>query len=217
MTTKAITQAALDRQAIEALAIIGGKRTKDEDITFEGTKFVFPEQFRGDLRGLQEFVERYVAAQSESVVVSKTFEYRPMDGAHATYMMLKEYFGYAQSTASQGRFGPEPPAETTIAIGYVNGKLQYATVPWGDMVLPLVGAKLKMRTEQTYDRGELFKLDTICRKVHKEVIDGLYKLIEDYLISNSIYRGHAVDGGDELLRHRPGGSQPVRLQRTGLG
>ena len=29
-----------------------------------------------------------------------------MDGAHATYQMLKEYFGDAQSTATQGRFGP---------------------------------------------------------------------------------------------------------------
>ena len=194
-TTKQVaTQAALDRQAIEALAIIGGKRTKDEDIVFEGTKFVFPEQFRGDLQGLLNFVERYIYAQNEQTVVSKVFDYRPMDGAHATYMMLKEYFGYAQTTASQGRFGPTPPNEITTPIGYVNGKLQHAIIPWGDMVLPLVGATLQMKTENTRDRGMLFQLNTTCRKVHKEVVEGLYSRIEDYLRTNSIYRGHAVDG-----------------------
>ena len=71
----AATQQALDRQAIEALAVIGGKRTKDEDIVFEGTKFVFPEQFRGDLDGLSNFVARYVEAVSPRlVVVTKVFE-----------------------------------------------------------------------------------------------------------------------------------------------
>ena len=190
----AATQQALDRQAIEALAVIGGKRTKDEDIVFEGTKFVFPEQFRGDLDGLSNFVARYVESQSEAVVVTKVFEYRPMDGAHATYQMLKEYFGYAQSTATKGRFGPEPPSEMTIATGYVEGVLQHITVPWGTMILPLVNARLSMDIESTVDRGQLFRLNTRCRKVHKHVIDGLYKLIEDYLTTNSIYRGHAVDG-----------------------
>ena len=201
MPTKAVAarQADLDRRAIEQLAIIGGARTRDEDIVFEGTKFVFPKQFEGDLAGLTDFVERYVRSQSETVIVSKTFDYRPFDGAHATYMMLKEWFGYAQSTAKQGRFGRTPPSEITIDTGFVNGVLQTTTVPWGNMVLPLVGATLEMDVKQTRDRGELFALNTTCRKVHKPIIDGLYKEIARYLETNSIYRGHAVNGNMEYF------------------
>ena len=199
MTTKALTQATLDRQAIEALAIIGGKRTRDEDIVFEGTGFRFPEQFRGDLDGLLMFVGRYVDGQKEVTYVDKVFDYRPFDGAHATYMMLKKFFGYAQTTAKQGRFGPEPPSEITVATGYINGVLQHTTVPWGEMILPLVGARLSMDIENTYDRGKLFKLRTRVRKVDKEVIDGFYDRIEDYLKTNSIYRGHAVNGEMEFF------------------
>ena len=192
-------QAQLDIKALDALATIGGQRTRDEDITFEGTKFVFPEQFRGDLNGLQGFVERYVQSQQEKVIVSKTFDYRPYDGAHATYVMLKEHFGYAQSTVKQGMFGPEPPKEITIPTGFIDGVLQQITVPWGNMVLPIVGATLSMDVTVSRDKGQLFVLNTTCRKVHKPIIDGFYKLIQQYLETDSIYRGHAVNGEMEFF------------------
>ena len=217
-TTKQVaTQQALDRNAIEALAIIGGQRTKDEDITFEGTKFVFPEQFRGDLNGLQDFIDRYINAQSETIVVAKTFDYRPMDGAHATYIKLKEYFGYAQSTAKQGRFGPEPPSEITIAIGYVDGVLQHTTVPWGDMVLPLVGATLKMRTEHSPRPGELFvlahRVSQGAQGDRRRAVQGDRALPPREFDLPRACRQR----WDGVLRHRASRSQPVRLQRTGLG
>jgi hypothetical protein len=199
--TKAVAtrQAQLDMKALEALATIGGARTRDEDILFEGTKFIFPEQFRGDLDGMKGFVDRYVKSQQEMVVVSKTFDYRPYDGAHATYQMLKEHFGYAQSTAKKGLFGPEPPREITIPIGFVNGKLQQVTVPWGNMILPIVGATLMMDISHDRAKGDLFVLNTQCRKVHKPIIDGFYKVVQHYLETNSIYRGHAVNGAMEFF------------------
>lgn len=201
MPTKAAQreQAEIDKRVIEDLAVLGGARTKDDDITFEGTSFVFPEQFRGDLPGIQKFINRYVDAQGEIVIVSKTFDYRPHDGAHATFQMLKKFFGYAQSKAKQGMFGPEPPQELTIPIGFVDGKLQKITVPWGNMVLPLVGAILSMDTFYDPKKGPLFQLNTRCRKVQKEVIDGFYKVVEEYLQEHSIYRGHAVNGEMEYF------------------
>ena len=189
----------IDQQVLRALADLGGKRTKDDDITFEGKAFVFPAQYRGDLPGIQNFINRYINDQMEETYVIKTFEYRPMDGAHATYQMLKKYFGFAQTKAKQGMFGKTPPSEINIAVGYVDGKLQHMSVPWGDMVLPLVGATMSMNVESTHDRGSLFQLHTRVRKVFKEEVEGFYKAVEDYLQEHSIYRGHAVNGEMEFF------------------
>lgn len=200
MPSKAVAQRQnqIDAQVIEQLAILGGKRTKDDDVTFEGKSFIFPEQYRGDLPGMQAFINRYVESQSEITYVMRTFQYRPLDGAHATYQMLKKFFGYAQSTAKKGMFGPTPPTEVSVDIGFVDGKMQHISVPFADMVLPLVGAVLSMGIDHT-PNGELFQLNTRCRKVHKEVIEGFYKAVEDYLEEHSIYRGHAVNGSMEFF------------------
>ena len=121
-----------------------------------------------------------------------------MDGAHATYQMLKKYFGYAQTKAKQGMFGKVPPSEINIAVGYVDGVLQHMNVPWGDMVLPYVGAIMSMGIENT-EHGQLFQLNTRCRKVYKEEVEGFYKAVEQYLMEHSIYRGHAVNGDMEYF------------------
>lgn len=192
----ATTQDKLQQQALAQLAIIGGQLTVEEDIEFNGRKFIFPEQYKGDLNGMQRFVNRYVEAQSEMIMVDKVFNYRPYDGAHAVYHCLKEFFGYAQSKAKQGLFGPQPPREVTIPVGYTNGKLREITVPFGsDMVLPgLRNATLSISSQRS-PQGDLLCLVTQCRRVDKAVIDGFYITVQNYLEQHSIYRGHAVHGG----------------------
>src|SRR5215207_68351 len=111
MSNKSVanTQATLAQAALAQLAVIGGQMTNDDDIEFEGRKFIFPESFQGDLPGLQKFIIRYVEGQEEIIQVQKTFDFRPLDGGHAVYHCLKQFFGYAQSKARQGMFGPQPP------------------------------------------------------------------------------------------------------------
>lgn len=194
------TQDALAKAALQQLAIIGGEMTRDEDITFDGRKFVFPEQYQGDLPGLSRFVARYVEGQEEEVLVDRRFDYRPMDGAHAVYHCLKEFFGYAQSKARMGMFGKEPPQEINIAVGYENGKLQTLTVPWGDMVLPGVkNATLTITSTRDREKGDLLFLRTKCRRADKAIIDGFYEVVASYLAANSIYRGRAVNGAMEFF------------------
>ena len=194
------TQLELQALALSQLAIIGGALTSDEDIEFDGKKFVFPEQFRGDLPGLSMFVNRYVQGQEEAVLVDETFDYRPYDLAYATYVCLRDHFGYAQSKARQGMFGPEPPQEITIATGYVNGKLVKTTVPWGDMVLPgLRQATLTITHTQHKEKGLLGRLVANCRRADKPIIDGFFRVVEKYIQENSIYRGHAVYGNMDFF------------------
>jgi hypothetical protein len=200
MTTKAvaITQQKLQMQALAQLAIIGGQLTKDDDIKFDGTSFIFPERYSGNLKGLLTDVTRYVTGQEEAVLVERTFDYRPMDGAYATYNCLKEFFGYAQSKAKQGVFGPEPPQEITIDLGYVNGQLVRETVPWGDMVLPgLPGSTLSLSQTRS-PKGMLFKLVARVRKADKAVVDGFFVVVQQFLEEHSIYRGKCFNGQMEF-------------------
>lgn len=201
MPTKAVAtnQQKLQAQALAQLAIIGGQLTKDDDIRFEGRSFVFPERYSGNLKGLLTDVTRYVTSQEEEVLVERTFEYRPFDGAYATYNCLKEYFGYAQSKARQGAFGPEPPQEITIPIGYVNSQLVQETVPWGDMVLPGLPNSTLTLTQVKSPKGLLFRLIARVRKADKVLVDGFFVVVQQYLEQHSIYRGKCFNGSMEFF------------------
>lgn len=189
------------QSAIAQLRVIGGELTKDDDITFEGTRYVFPAKFQGDLQGLWEDVSRYVQGQQEEIKIEKTYEYRPYDGAHATYQVLKQYFGYAQSIPTKTFFGKEAPQEITIPIGYVNGEMEQMTVPWGRLLLPGVREAF-VQTGHTMDneRGILFKATAVCKRKDKFTIDGFLAAIQHYLDNGgSIYEGKAMTGNLEFI------------------
>jgi len=200
MPSKQTTQQQLQERSIEQLRIIGGQLTKDDDVTFEGNAYIFPERYKANLVGLAEDVVRYVQSMGEIVVVQATLPYRPFDGAYAATKCLKEFFGYASSKARETPWGDEPPQEITIPLGYENGELIKETVPWGDMVLPgLPGATLTLTSVVDRHRGELFHMTAKVRKVEKPVIDGFFKMVERKLEQHSIYRGKAIDGGMEFI------------------
>jgi transitional endoplasmic reticulum ATPase len=201
MPTKAAinTQQRLQAQALAQLAIIGGQLTKDDDIKFEGQSFVFPEKYAGNLKGMLTDVTRYVTGMEEEVLIDKTFDYRPMDGAYATLQCLKQFFGYAKSKAHQGAFGPQPPQELSIPLGYVNGKLVEETVPWGDMVLPGIPGSTLTLAQARSPKGNLFRLVARCRKADKTIVDGFFRTVQDYLEKNSIYRGKCFNGSMQFF------------------
>ena len=189
------TQEALAKKAIEQLAIIGGALTRDDDITFTGRAWNVPIQYRGNLTAASRDFARYVESQEEIINVSRTFNYRPHDGAHACYQMLKEYFGYAQTKARQGMFGKVPPTEVDISVGYVNGQEQRITVPFGsDMVLPGLPRAIMTISQQRSTLGLVLFLSTNCRRADKAAVEGFYDEVQRYLTEYSIYRGKAING-----------------------
>jgi len=199
-TAVAKTQDALAKKAIEQLAIIGGALTRDDDITYNGKAWNVPAQYRGNLRGAGRDFTRFVESMEEQINVSRTFNYRPYDGAHATYQMLKKYFGYAQSKARQGMFGKIPPPEVDISIGYIDGKEQRMTVPFGsDMVLPGLPGAVMTISQTRSTLGMVLHLSTVCRRADKESVEGFYAEVQRYLDDNSIYRGKAVNGAMEFI------------------
>ena len=200
MSRTAKTQEALAKRAVEQLAIIGGALTRDEDITYEGKAWNVPNQYRGNLKTASRDFSRFVEAQEEIINVSRTFDYRPHDGAHAVYQMLKAHFGYAQTKARQGMFGKIPPNEVDISVGFINGVEQRLTVPFGsDMVLPGLPGAVMTITAQRTAMGQLLYLSTNCRRADKAAVEGFYIVVQQYLETNSIYRGKAVNGAMQFF------------------
>lgn len=195
------TQAQLMATAIANLRVVGGELTKDDDITFEGNRYVFPTKFQGDLEGLLNDVVRYVRGQEEMIRVIKTYQYRPTDGAHAVYQVLKQYFGYAQSIPTKTFWGKEAPQEMTIDVGYVDGVMQHATVPNGRLVLPgLRDAFIQTGFDHDPEKGVLFKLHAECKRKDKFAVDGFFAAVEHYLDhGGSIYEGKAMTGNMEFV------------------
>lgn len=200
MTRAAKTQEALAKRAIEQLAIIGGELTRDDDITYNGKAWNVPDQYRGNLKTASRDFSRFVEAQEEIIQVTRLFDYRPLDGAHAVYQMLKAYFGYAQTKARQGIFGKVPPNEVDISVGFIDGIEQHLTVPFGsDMVLPGLPGAVMTITQQRSALGNLLYLSTNCRRADKTAVEGFYTVVQKFLEENSIYRGKAVNGAMQFF------------------
>src|SRR5262245_43342804 len=113
-----MNQPKTDQQIMETLAELGGGQTRSDDITYSGDRLIIPERMTA--RDALAFLRLYVAQQEESIVVSRTFPYRPLDGARAARNVLRNLFGlFAQ--------GGDGAAQLTLTTGLD----QTEQVPWG--------------------------------------------------------------------------------------
>jgi transitional endoplasmic reticulum ATPase len=190
---KQATQAQLISQAVSNLRVIGGELVKEDELTFEGNRYIIPERYRSDPMEMLNELTRYVQSQEEEIVVSKVYEYLMYDGAHAVWQVLRQAFGYAMTVPNKTFFGKEPAQEVTIAVGYQDGQMQYVTVPQGKLVLPGVPGCLLQTGYDIDPRGVLFKLSARCKRKDKATVDGFMTLVEQYLDNGgSIYEGKAM-------------------------
>jgi transitional endoplasmic reticulum ATPase len=184
------TQEDIRQQAMHQLAIIGGQLNTEDDIVFQGQKFVIPETVPNLVEAIK-FLDARMKDEEEEYAISRTFPYRPHDGARATMLAIREAFGFSQGKAIYTFFGKNPPQFIDIPVG-VNETEQ---VPWGAMQLPgLQGAVLYLGTDHDPELGTVFNVNVEAPKKYRFVIQGLFKLIERNLREHSIYRGKAVDG-----------------------
>ena len=78
--------------ALEALAELGGKLNTEDDITFYGTKFVLPAN--QTLDDSITFLQQRRDDEENETQFTRTFPYRPYDGARATALAIKEFAGF---------------------------------------------------------------------------------------------------------------------------
>lgn len=195
--TELSPEEASQRAAMALLAEIGGGRVSESDLVFEGQRFILPEQYRGNVREARRFLERWEEQQSTQHNYSKVFRYRPYDVAHAVTLALKEAFGTTGvGETIQTFFGPQPPQFVDVPTGITSS----VQVPWGVTAFPPLGPDATIEIEATRDReaGLLGAVEILAPRAVKAQVDGLFKLIEKHLKASSIYRGKALEGGDQL-------------------
>lgn len=188
------SQDQMKRALLDVLAQLGGLTVTDNDIVFEGSKIVLPSVYDGRVPDAINYLTNYVEAQEKHYEYSRTFNYRPWDGAHAFQAALMKVFG----TTGLGKdivsfFGSSPPEMRTIANGFNNT----TQIPWGKVELPQLEAKFYLDGENSMEFGVLFKLHVEAPKKYRKHIEAFFQVLEEELKNNSIYRGKAINGASD--------------------
>ena len=176
---------------LDSLAELGGKLTAEEDIVSQGTKYVIPEN--ADLKKAIAFFNEKVQEDQKNMSFSRTFNYRPWDGARATMRALKKAFGMVAQRGTPSFFGEDPPQLITIPVSHNETE----QVPWGALgVIHLPGCVLYLGNAKHQEYGMVFSLVVEGPRMYRHHIEGVFRLIEHELEVDSLYRGKAFDGQD---------------------
>jgi hypothetical protein len=176
-------------QALDALARLGGKLTAEEDIVFSGTKITLPESM--DLERAIRFLAQKMQEDERVTAFSRTFNFRPWDGANAVMESFRAAFGMLAQKSTQTMFGENPPQLISIATG----PGENVQVPWGAVTLPhLPGVTFNLSGFEHSELGTLFVINAEGPRKFRFEIEGIFNLVEDHLQKHSIYRGKAFDG-----------------------
>lgn len=190
---KAISDAERNKRAVlDTLGALGKLSVQDDSLTFEGTKVVLPATYSGRVEEAIKFLMDYVRQQETITSFSKTYRFRPQDGAHAFDLAMRKLFGSAGiGVTKQTMFGPIPPQMTTIDVGV--GKTKQ--VPWGEIRLDQLEATFELGGVRDREMGNLFHLSIEGPRKFKAHYEAFFQVVQDELEHNSIYKGKAIDGG----------------------
>lgn len=182
-------QARTERALLEKLAELGGKVFDDDDVLYEGTKLVIPKGMTVDQA--IRFLERKRSEMDTVTEYTRTYNYRPMDGAYCMWNAMKSTFGAVGHRGTMGFWGPNPPEMRTIKTDV--GKTEQ--VPWGRFDLPfLPGATFETGATSHRELGPLFVITAWAPKKFRFHVEGVFKLVAEELEIRSMYRGKAFDG-----------------------
>ena len=90
------------------------KQVHVADIVKHGEKLIVPEQMK--LGDAIDLLKRRQTYEEEEVVVRRTYNVFPWDGAHALMLALTERYGWAAAEATPGFFGSNPPQMLDVQV-----------------------------------------------------------------------------------------------------
>jgi len=184
------TQAEKTKDAVlEKLAELGGQQLTDDNVVREGNRLILPASMTP--RDAMTFLGDYIKREETETQFSKTFRYRPWDGAAALQRALIKVTGTTGiGKSTLGFFGKNPPELRTIQIGF--GK--ETQVPWGMLAVPMFEGQMMVSGTNDRTWGPLFVVSISAPRKYRAHIEGLWKVIEEELKAFSIYKGQAIDG-----------------------
>lgn len=161
------------------------KQVHVADIIKHGEKLIVPEQMK--LGDAIDLLKRRQTYEEEEVVVRRTYNVFPWDGAHALMLALTERYGWAAAEATPGFFGSNPPQMLDVQVGYGQTK----KVPWGRFSLPQVEGFVQCSAQKKDGRVSFELVGKVLRK-DEPTIELLFDTVEKTLRTNSIYMGKAI-------------------------
>lgn len=197
------TAATPDVDALKALLLNGlTPDPKDRIITGDEVAFhpnpadkriVLPQGF-GFSKAIM-VLERKREEQEAPTNFQRIFKYRYPDGAVAITNVMKRRYGLTLSRGQQTMFGTRPAETLEVTVGV--GKTM--TCLWGTVEIPtLDGAQIFITGFQDAKWGAVFAAQFTGPRKHKAEVEGLFDDVENELKVNSIYRGRAVAGANDL-------------------
>jgi transitional endoplasmic reticulum ATPase len=172
----------------------GGTKITGDAVEFhDGTKIIIPRgmTFEAALKILQRLKE-----DAETPTDFRHFfRYRADDGAYAALQVIKKRYGMLLGEViDMGFFGKINAQTRDIAID-VGQTMQ---VPWGLISIPTCpGLELYLAETNDKDYGRIFAIQGSGPRKYREEVEALFDDIEDYLRTNSIYRGRAIIGSND--------------------
>jgi transitional endoplasmic reticulum ATPase len=177
---------------LKALRELGGEQFQESSIERKGTKLVLPATMSPAtaINTLQAFE----AAEEETTAFSRTFNYRPWDGAAAFERAIRILTGTAGIGKAQlSFFGSTPPRRITVNVGLTDT----IEVPWGTVSVPLFDeGEVSLGQVDDPEYGPLFQVVAYVAKKYSGAVHGMFNLIQSELEENSIYKGKAINGAE---------------------
>ena len=181
-----------EKAILETLRELGGKQVTEQSGIKNHEKTYIAKPTPMSPAQHADIAVRAAEAENEKTEFSRSFRYRPWDGANAFQNALFKVFGTSGfGKATQSMFGSTPPQRVSIEVG----PGEQINVPWGEVDFPLLHGTFILDGQYS-EFGPIFNLVFRGPKRMEGEVEGIFKLIEDELKSNSIYKGKAFNGAE---------------------
>lgn len=182
------SQADLHAGVLAAILEKTGRPMSTAAVKFQGKELILPQgtTYRENIN----FLQRVEADESEHTSFKRVLTYKRWDVANATAEALRQAFGALRHTGTW----LSPPQLVSIQVGPGETK----QVPYGVFsvpALPDVSFTVGHDVHEKY--GLVGVVSAMGPKIHSGHVEGIFDMIEDYLRTNSIYRGKAFIDGDQ--------------------
>lgn len=183
----AISQRKLQDQVVKELEKLAGKTFNDDDITFEGQRFVLPEG--STLADGARFLAKKAKEYEEETSFVRRYTFRPWDVSYNMIRAFKRLFG----SVSHGGSWLRPPTMVEIP----DGPDSVVQVPQGTFQIPhLPDVTFVVGSDMDDEWGMIGYVHASGPKRLSKAINAVFDVIQQELETNSLYRGKAIVHGD---------------------
>lgn len=177
------------------LDALGSRTIGDDSLIYRGDKFILPANMKGNLQGVVQYLRDYEEQQEKSFEFTRSFNYRPWDGANAFQNAMKRVFGTTGTGVSVfTMFGQEIKPEFKTVNVSPTDTIQ---IPWRRVGFSPLEATFNLGYANHDDYGIVFRLSVEAPRKYRTHVEAFFQVVEDELKNNSIYKGKAFTGGGD--------------------